>query len=143
MSFRDDLDQARDATLRLGEVMRELEFGPTRHATPGHSTSPGDPTLRAVERREALIAESEELERVIGDVGAVVVGCREVWSKLAYAVELHWLGIDGTPLTWRDVGAELGVSASTAMSWANVVVEWVDSVGVANARLGRGTAEPR
>ena len=86
-------------------------------------------------------AEREGLERTIGDVGSVIEGCRLVWARMADAVELHWIGIDGRPLSWREVGDELGVSDRTAMRWASAVIDWVDAVGPARARAGVGIAQ--
>lgn len=139
--FRDDLDAARDAVVEHRRLECALASGPARRHHEGRQSGHGDPTFSAVARAGDIGERLGALEEQISEVGEVLAGCRKVFPRLADAAELHWLGIDGAPLPWREVGRELGVSASTAAAWADTVIDWVDSVGPANARLGRGRAE--
>lgn len=139
LGFRDDLEAARDAVRERARLGAELDAGPRHHAAGGGSraSSPGDPTFEACARVMGALDRIAALDWVVRDASLTLDGCEAVMGRRASAARLHWLG----DLTWREAGERLGVAESTARLWADQVVEWVDWVGVANARAGRGRAE--
>lgn len=86
--------------------------------------------------REEIAALSAEVE----DARAVCAGIRAanpshpLWAD---CVELHWLDL----MDWRRAASSLGISEAYARRSAYAALDWIDSVGIAAAREGRGAAE--
>lgn len=93
---------------RLKTVLEELRataeaFGSHKAEVSQKHRRPSNPTLRAVLKRERLIREAEELERMVYRVGAALQAMTEQQRRL---VEMYY--IEG--VSRAEIEAQLGVS---------------------------------
>lgn len=141
MWARDYFTGVREAVVRHRQLEMERVWGKPRSDAQGPASGPGDPTAATAARIIDADAEMRELEHAIADALALCAGLRRCFSRKADAVELHYIGRDGCPLSFREVALEMGVHATTAKRWCDELLDWCDFVGPARAAVGQGGAE--
>lgn len=133
---REFFDSVSDAVRARARAAALLEYGPSG-GSKGRSTGCGDPVQARFESDEAARAQLEAAERTVREGERVIEGLRRVYARKADALELRYVRLMG----WRQVGEALGVDARTARRWADIMLDWVDLVGLARAAMGEGVAQ--
>ena len=143
MRAREVFGAARAAAARIEEIQFLLEEGPGYggESGPGPKNSVGDPTAsRAMWRVEDLVDLEREMgscQEAVGEALKLIDGVRRAFETPWWRVlELYY--IDG--MAWQDVAEVVGVDVRTCYRWRNSACDWMDFVGEANARMGRGRA---
>ena len=106
---------------------------------PPGSNGISDPTARAAERaieRQNAVHEAcltrDECDREIGSCLEVIEGIRRVFGDgFADVLDLHYIDL----LPWWAVAMEVGASESTCKRRRDLMFEWLDSVGIARAKV--------
>lgn len=144
MRAREVFGAARAAAKRI----EELQFlcgmegpAPGGGKGPGPKNAVSDPTGSAAEWRIEDLAdlrrELEACEAVVGEALALIDGVRKAMETPWWRVlDLYYID----RLEWGDVAEELGLSVRTCYRWRDAAFDWLDFVGEANARMGRGRA---
>lgn len=116
-----------------------LTYGPPSGADGcgGADPSSGGPVMARVVSDETAREVMRATEQTIGEALRRIEELRRVFSRKADAVELRYVDL----MAWRDAALELGVSERTARLWCAQMFDWVDSLGWARLRSGRGVAE--
>lgn len=116
-----------------------LEFGPESgpDGCGGADPSAGGPVVSRVVSDERAREVMRATEETIGEALRRIEELRRVFSRKADAVEMRYVDL----MAWRDIALELGVYERTARLWCAQMFDWVDSLGWARLRSGRGVAE--
>lgn len=142
MEARDTFEKAREASSRIEELHRLIEEArPPSSGAGGPSGGFGDPTARlaayALEAVPDMLRELEACEGCVGEALELIDGVRRAFETPWWRVlELYY--IDG--MAWQDVAETIGVNEKTCRRWRDSAFDWLDFVGEANARMGRGRA---
>lgn len=140
MTAREFFDQVSAAVRDGREAAMLLEYGCGGGGSGGgpvRRSEPSDPVQARFDADEAARARLESARGTVADGLRVVAGLRRVYARKADAVELRYVRLMG----WRQVGEALGVDARTARRWADIMLDWVDLVGIARASMGDGVAQ--
>ena len=141
MWARDYFEMVRDCVVRHRRLELERQFGRPKPGVAVATSGVSDSTWVSASAGLESGEEMARLEREIGDGLALCAGLRKAFTRKADAVELHYIGVGGDPLGYRDVARELGVSRTTAARWVDEMMDWCDLVGPVRARSGMGVAE--
>lgn len=116
-----------------------LEFGPESgpDGCGGADPSAGGPVVSRFASDERAREVMRATEETIGEALRRIEELRRVFSRKADAVGLRYVGL----MSWPQVASELGVTDRTARTWCAQMFDWVDSLGWARLRDGRGIAE--
>lgn len=150
MTAREYFENARAAQRRIDgclariEAMRSREgVRSQRYDAIGRSYGGGRDAMRMTDARieaEARMAsEMADLRAMVEDARAVCSGIRAANPKHAYwgdVLELRFCDC----AQWYTVASSLGISESYAKLCCSSALDWVDLVGIAAAREGRGQA---
>lgn len=142
MEARETFESARAAAARIEELRRLVEEArPPRGRSGGPCGTHGDPTASlaeyAVEMVPAMVRELKSCEAAVGEALALVEGVRRTIETPWWRVlELYYID----RLGWCDVAEEMGLSVRTCHRWRDAACDWLDFIGEANARSGRGRA---
>lgn len=140
MTAREFFDQVSAAVRDGREAAMLLEYGCGgcgNGGGPVRRSEPSDPVQARFDADEAARARIESASGTVADGLRVVAGLRRVYARKADALELRYVRLMG----WRQVGEALGVDARTARRWADIMLDWVDLVGLARAAMGEGVAQ--
>lgn len=149
MDAREYFERARAARRLIDGAAARLEAMRAREGARAQAYGPGggaraDDGMAAVDARidyEAAVA------REIGGYRADVADARAVCAGVRAANPRHPLWGDALELRyledmpWDALAAALAVSTRTAQAEARSALDWVDLVGIAAARAGRGGAQ--
>lgn len=158
---KDALEDARSAVRRLHGDRTALDAllsckhlglsWQTRQDKAHTSWKMSDPTqsqaLNSADKLDGLIAKAQEQvdedERVIGIALGIIEGCRVAWSdKVADTIEAYYIDgpeverMTGERMTWEVVADRLGISPRTAYRRRDMVIDWIDDVGIDAATAG-------
>ena len=133
---REFFDSVSDAVRAMARAADLLEYGPSG-GSKGRSTGCADPVQSRFESDEAARAQLAAAGLTVREGERVIEGLRRVYARKADALALRYVRLMG----WRQVGAALGVDARTARRWADIMLDWVDLVGLARAAMGEGVAQ--
>lgn len=131
-----------DGRLAALRIMREREGVRAQgYEAVGRSviSDPMAPVRARMDAEAQVCEELAECERIVADARAVCRGVRAanrahpVWGD---ALELRYLDL----MEWDRIGRALGLSGSGVRQACRAALNWVDMVGVAAAREGRGLA---
>lgn len=159
---KDTLDAARLAVSRLHGDRNALDAlieckhlglsWTTRRDLTHVKSTVSDPTqmqaLAASGALDGLIAKAQESvdedERAIGVALGIIEGCRVAWSdEVADTIEAYYIDgpeierMTGERMTWEAVAERLGISPRTAFRRRDMIIDWIDDVGVDGAIAGR------
>ena len=82
-----------------------------------------------------MLRELDACEECVGEALGLIDGVRRAFETPWWRVlELYY--IDG--MAWQDVAADMGVNEKTCRRWRDAACDWLDFVGEASARMGRG-----
>lgn len=140
MTAREFFDQVSAAVRDGREAAMLLDYGCGGGGSGGgpvRRSEPSDPVQARFDADEAARARLESARGTVADGLRVVAGLRRVYARKADALELRYVRLMG----WRQVGEALGVDARTARRWADIMLDWVDLVGLARAAMGEGVAQ--
>lgn len=140
MTAREFFEQVSAAVRDGREAEMLLEYGCGGGGSGGgpvRRSEPSDPVQARFDADEAARARLESAMGTVADGLRVVAGLRRVYARKADALELRYVRLMG----WRQVGEALGVDARTARRWADIMLDWVDLVGIARAAMGEGVAQ--
>lgn len=140
------LDGWRAEAQRLREVERLLwSMSSAPYSSPSlapRGSGPSDPSDRwdaEIDRRAALEDERSSILRDLSRCRELIAGVA-AWCPgrpYARALEEHYLGLR----TWASISAEHRVSLRTVLLWRDVACDYVDSMGLARAIRGDGSAQ--
>lgn len=148
MDARQTLEEAARAARRLPAVAAELgamdeawrrgEWLGVGRSWCGHS----DPTATSASwrmgRAESLGNERAELERIVEEARALVIGVGELLGA-GYSDVLRYRYLESKP--WAEAAALMGVSERTAYNRARVAFDTMDALGPARVKQAQGMAE--
>lgn len=104
----------------------------------GISDPTGQMAQAIIKAEQDLELSIKGMEQTIADGKQTINGVGKALGQRAAAI-LHLRYIDAKP--WKQVARELDLSASRVYEEHRAALDWVDFVGIANAKLGRGRAE--
>lgn len=149
MDAREYFERARAARRLIDGAAARLDAMRAREGARAQSYGPGG-GAPAVDGMAAVDARLDYEARVgreiagyradVADARAVCAGVRSanprhpLWGDV---LELRWL----EDMAWASVAERVGVSVRTAQAEGRAALDWVDGVGVAAARAGRGGAQ--
>lgn len=146
MNARERFERTRNAVTRLQDVKYAIMYDCDDWKPEGVRVSgkTSDPTaaqaIRNVDeladKLAALRLEEDELETFIGESLAIIAAVRRGFGDV-YANLLEWRYIDG--VKWTVIADKNNKTARTMQLWAQVVFDWIDSIGV--SRLLNGQVE--
>lgn len=111
------------------------EWSPRPPGSNGISDPTASAAERAIERQNAVheaCLTRDECDREIGSCLEVIEGIRRVFGDgFADVLDLHYIDL----LPWWAVAMEVGASESTCKRRRDLMFEWLDSVGIARAKV--------